>query len=146
MASVLGKDCKLYRNTATWASPSWDEVTNCRDLTLSLEKGDADASTRAADWRRHKVTLIDGRVEFEMVWDNTDTDFIAFKDAFFNGTTIECAVLDGAIDEAGNTGLRSDFEVMSFTRSEALEDVATVSVSLVPAYTDNTPAWYTSTT
>ena len=147
MGAVLGKDCKLYHTAAgTWASPSWDEVTNCRDVTLSVEKDLADASTRAAKWKRHKATLKDGTIEFEMVWDNDDADFNIFRDAFMNDTTIECAAMDGDIDTGGNEGLRADFEVSAFTRSEPLTDVATVAVTLKPAYTDNLPTWYIVTT
>lgn len=144
MAIVLGLDAKLYRNTAVWATPTWSEIDNVRDLTLNVEKGDADVSTRGSGgWRQHAVTLKDGSIEFEMVWDTADTEFTALKDAFFNDTTVECAAMDLAITVTGSQGLHADFNVGDFSRNEALEDALKVSVNLTPARTDNTPEWLT---
>ena len=50
MAKKIGLEAKLYRNTGTYESPSWSEMTNVRDLTLNVEKGEADVTTRGATW------------------------------------------------------------------------------------------------
>ena len=42
MPVKLGLDAKLFQNTGTYATPTWDEITNVRDLTLNLEAGEAD--------------------------------------------------------------------------------------------------------
>ena len=39
MAVKLGRDAKLYRNTVTFATPTWNEITNVKDVTLNLEAG-----------------------------------------------------------------------------------------------------------
>jgi hypothetical protein len=45
-------EARLYRNTADYASPTWAEVTNVKDVTLNLEKGEVDVTTRAnGGWR-----------------------------------------------------------------------------------------------
>jgi len=142
MAIVLGLDAKLYRNTAVWATPTWSLVDNVRDLTTSVEKGDADVSTRGSGgWRQHAVTLKDGSIDFEMVWDTADAEFTALKDAFFNDTTVEMAALDLLVATTGAQGLHADFNVGDFSRAEALEDALKVSVKLSPARTANTPEW-----
>ena len=142
MAIVLGLDAKLYRNTAVWATPTWSLIDNVMDLTLNVEKGDADVSTRGSGgWRQHAVTLKDGSIEFEMVWDTADAEFTALKDAFFNDTTVECAAMDLLIATSGSQGLHADFNVGDFSRSEALEDALKVSVNLTPARTAYTPEW-----
>jgi len=46
MALRLGLDARLYRNTGSYASPTWNFVQNVKDLTLNLEVGEADVSTR----------------------------------------------------------------------------------------------------
>ena len=52
MPVKLGLDAKLFRNTSDYASPTWDEITNVRDVTLNLEAGEADVTTRGnAGWR-----------------------------------------------------------------------------------------------
>ncbi len=146
MGKVLGMDAKLYRNTGTYAAPNWDEVTNVKDLTLNLEKGKADVTTRANDgWRANAGALKEASVEFDMVWDTSDADFTAIQEAYFDNTSIEFLVLDGDVAVAGNQGLRATMDVMSFTRNEALEEALTVSVKIEPTYADNAPDWYTAT-
>ena len=147
MAIVLGLNGKAYRNTATWGSPSWTLVSNIRDVTQNLETGEADVTDRSGGgWRQTAATLKDGTVEFEMLWDTSDANFTAIQAAWENSTTIEMVFLDGVITDAGNEGLRADFSVTNFSRSEALEEAMTISVTLKPSNTANTPTWYTSTT
>ena len=45
MAVVLGLDAVLYRGTA--GTKATTEVTNVKDLTINLESGEADVTTRA---------------------------------------------------------------------------------------------------
>jgi len=144
MAAVLGMNAKLYRNTGTYASPTWTIVSNVRDVTLSLETGEADVTTRAASgWRQSIATLKDAGLEFEMVWDGTDAGFTAVKDGYMNGTNIEFLVLDGDSATSGSQGLRAEMSIMTFSRNEPLEEAVTVSVSAKPTKSDNAPAWHT---
>jgi hypothetical protein len=144
MAIKLGMDAKLYRNTGTYASPTWDLIGNVKDLTLSLETGEADVTTRGnGGWRATVATLKDGALEFEMIWDTEDTDFTAIRTAFLGNTAVEMAVLDGLVATTGSQGLRASFMVTNFTRNEPLEEAITVSVSMKPTYSANAPAWMT---
>jgi hypothetical protein len=146
MAIRLGLDAKLYRNTASGGAPTWDLVGNVRDVTLNLETGEADVTTRGNNgWRATVGTLKDASIEFEMVWDTGDADFTAFKDAFFNGTSIELAVMDGDIATTGSQGLRAVCRIINFTRSEALEEAITVSVTAKPTYSTSPPSWLVTT-
>jgi hypothetical protein len=142
MAVRLGLDAKLYRNTGTIGSSLWSEVSNVRDVTLNLETGEADVTTRGNDgWRATVGTLKDAGIEFEMVWDTEDSNFAAFKDAFFDGTPIELLVADGNMGDAGSQGLRAVCRIITFSRSEALEEAITVSVSAKPTYSASPPEW-----
>ena len=144
MAIRLGMEAKVYRNTGTWATPTWVEITNVRDVTLNLETGEADVTTRAnSGWRATAATLKEASVEFEMVWDTADAGFTAIKDAFFDGESIDLAVMDGDITQNGTQGLRAEFSITSFSRSEPLEEAITVSVTAKPAYSQNAPEWMT---
>jgi len=137
-----GMDGKLYRNTGTYALPSWEEIGNVKDLTLNLEQGEADVTVRAnAGWRATIGTLKDGSIEFSMIWDTGDPGFAAIKDAWFNNTPIEMAVLDGPVDVPGSEGLRATFSVIKFGREENLEDAMMVPVSLKPSYAATPPEW-----
>ena len=86
-------------------------------------------------------------MEFEMVYDSAGTHFTAIKTAFTAGTNIEFLVLDGDNATTGSQGLRAEMSIMSFSRSEALEEALTVSVSAKPTKPSTggaVPAWYTA--
>lgn len=142
MGFKLGLDCKLYRNTGSWESPTWVEVGNARDVTVNLEKGEADLTTRANDgWRATVGTLKDASLDLEMVWDPGDAGFAAVRDAFLNGTVLDMVALDGDIATSGSQGLRAEFSILSFSRNEPLEEGVTVNVTAKPAYSENAPEW-----
>lgn len=135
MAYKLGLDAKLFHGAA--GTTATNEMTNVKDVTLNLESGDADITTRAAKgWRISAATLKEASLEFEMVWDTSDDGFKAVKNAFFNNTAIALFASDGD----GN-GLDADFVVSSFSRSEPLEEALTVSVTCKPTLIDRAPTW-----
>ena len=115
--------------TTANAAPTWDLVGNVRDLTLNLETGEADVSTRGNNgWRATVGTLKDASLEFEMVWDTADSDFGAVRDAFLNNSTVEFAVMDGLITGAGSSGSQQrDCDV----RSQARVDLETTLASIL---------------
>ena len=144
MSVKLGMQAKLYRNSGSYGTPTWVEVGNVKDLTLNLEAGEADVTTRSnSGWRATVATLKDGSIEFEMVWDTSDANFTAIQQAFFNNTPLEFAVMDGAIATAGSQGLRATMSITNFSRNEALEEAIMVSVTAKPTYAANAPQWMT---
>lgn len=152
MGAKLGMLAKLYRlssgTRAAWpvsgAPANLTEVTNVRDVTLNLETGEADVTTRGNNgWKATIATLKDGSIEFEMVWDPTDAGFTALKDAYFNNTAIALAVLDGAKDVVGSQGLWADFSVTNLSREEPLEEAIKAKVTVKPTYSAVSPEWVT---
>ena len=142
MGFKLGMEARLYRNTGTYETPTWTEIDNVKDVTLNLETGEADVTTRANNgWRATAATLKDWSVEFEMVWDTADAGFTAIQEAYFDNTSIEFAVMDGDIATSGTQGLRATMAVTNFSRNEPLEEAITVSVTIKPTYADNAPEW-----
>jgi hypothetical protein len=148
MSRRLGMHARMYRSSTlcTDDTPShyegktWLDFPNCRDVTLNLETGEADVTTRDNDgWRQTLATLKDGSVEFELVWDTTDTNFQAIKDAWLDSTEIAFAIMTGDIETDGEEGLVGNFSVTNFSRSEALEDAIKVNVTLKPSSFNN---WY----
>jgi len=136
MAVVRGKDFKLYRNSDDPYdnSPTWNLVENVRDLTRNLEKALADASIRGSEFRQQVGTLKDLSLDFQMVYDPTDTDLIAYEAAFYSDDNVETLILDGPIDTAGSKGIRFMAQITSFSVNEALVDVGLVDVKIVVGY------------
>ena len=127
---ILGKDAKIYQGAAAAALSALTEMSNVKDVTLNLEAGDTDITTRAnSGWRATAPTLRECSCEFEMVWNPADTGFAAIKAAFLAGTAIELAVLDQARETTGAQGPKGSFAITSFSRKEALEEAITVSVT-----------------
>jgi hypothetical protein len=138
----LGMHAKLYRNTGTYAAPVWAVMPNVKDVTLNLETGEADVTTRGnAGWNATLATLKEGSVEFELVWDTADTGFSAIQAAYFGNAPLEFAVMDGDIMQAGTQGLRATMSVTNFSRKEPLEEAISVSVTIKPTYAEHVPEW-----
>ncbi len=145
MSVKLGLDAKLYYCVAgIGGTPTWTLLGNVKNVTLNLQKGEADVTTRANNgWKATAATLKEGSIEFEMVWDPSDTGFTAIKDAYFNNTLIGMAAMDGAVATTGSQGLWADCAITDFTRDEPLEDAISVKVTAKPTYSANAPIWKT---
>jgi len=126
----LGMDAVMYWGSAAAELAAMTELDNVRDVTVNLEAGEADVTTRAnSGWRATAATLRECSVDFEMVWKPGDPAFEALKDAYLAGTLIELAVLDQDRETAGAQGPKGSFAITSFSRNEALEEGITVSVT-----------------
>jgi len=127
---ILGMNAKIYQGAAGAALGALAEMGNVRDVTLTLEAGEADITTRAnSGWRATAPTLREATAEFEMVWKPGDAGFDAVKNAFLTSTTLELAILDQDKATAGAQGPKGSFSITSFSRNEALEEAITVSVT-----------------
>ena len=135
MATVLGMDGVLYRGVA--GTTATTAMSNVKDVTLALEIGEADVTTRGSGgWELTETTLLKGSVSFKMLWDTEDTDFSAIQTAFFNRTALAFFVTDGS-----GTGLDADFKVLSFSRDEALTEAMSVDVTIKPTRSTRAPEW-----
>ena len=135
MAIVLGLDAKLMRGTA--GATAATEVKNVKDLTLNLESGDADVTTRATKgWKASVATLKEASLEFNMLYDTEDADFTAFQTAYFSNTPLALFVTDG-----NGSGLDADWSITGFSMEQNLEEAVTVSVTAKPTASTRAPAW-----
>ena len=137
MAIKLGLDAKLFRGVA--GTQGTIEVTNVKDVSLSLESGEADVTTRKAKgWKLSVATLKEASLEITILYDTEDEDFLAFKEAYFSNTPLSLFVTDG---DTTAHGLDADFSVTGFTVDQPLEEAVTVKVTAKPTASDRTPVW-----
>ena len=135
MAIVLGLDAVLMRGTV--GSKGTTEVKNVKDLTLNLESGEADVTTRAtAGWRASVATLKEASLEFSILYDTEDTDYNAFAEAYFGNTPLSLFVSDG-----NGTGLDADFSITGFSIEQPLEEALSVSITAKPTASTRAPQW-----
>lgn len=132
----IGLEGKLYYNTGSFDVPTWVEV-KCRDLDLGDSKAEGDISHRGSGIKLSRGTLKEISVEFQMRVKSGDTVLAAFRAAYDAGTPIDCAVLDGSIEEAGNWGYRGPWEVLGFDRHEPMEEGMMLDLTLKPTEDDD---------
>ncbi|MBA3936832.1 MAG: hypothetical protein H0X38_05170 [Planctomycetes bacterium] len=139
----LGLNAVCYFKVGGVASSGdWLPLSTLKDLTLTLEAGEADVTTRAANgWRLKIATLKEASIEGELLYDSADAGFTAVKNAYFSNALIGILALDGPLAVAGNEGLQCDASVLSFTREEKLEDALSAKIKLVPTYSTSPPSW-----
>jgi hypothetical protein len=140
-------EAKLYFCAAgIGGTPAWTEISNAKDVTLTVEKGQADVSTRANNgWKATAGTLKDATIDWDMVWNTSDPGFAAIKTAFMDNTVIGMAVMSGPMTEAASEGLQADCMILSFTRSEPLQEAITVKVQAKPTLSATAPSWINGT-
>ena len=144
MSVRYGLDAKLYYDVAGVAHNTWTEFDKAREVTLALEKGEIDVTTRAnAGWEATAGKLKKASIEFQMPSDPADAGYLAFENCYHSGAVIGIACMDGSIIVAGNKGLKADMKVLKFERAEPLDGVQMISVTLKPTYSATAPSWYT---
>lgn len=153
MAHKMGFDCKLYRNTGTYGSPTWDLVPNVRDATVQMEFDEADSSIRGAlaGAKLTSAALLSLSIEFSMVWDTADTDMLAFRTAAFARTGVDLIALDqtttGGVSPYGQ-GPRAICQLFGLNRPEPINGIVTLDIVAKPCYDDTSAAnsgvaWFT---
>jgi hypothetical protein len=145
-----GKTAKLYRNTATNASPTWVEVPEIRDLDLPMQADQVDDSDRCSNFKKYSQCLVDLGISGNMTYRNGNANCEAIRDALLAGTVIEWAAMDGDITASGTTGIRFFGLVFSADRGQPLTDSMTVALEIKPTYHEESatviePSEYTIT-
>lgn len=138
----VGLEAQLLYGVA--GSTGNTEATNVKDVSLSLEAGSADVTTRAAKgWRVKKATLKEGSLEFDMNYDTEDALCTTVISNFLSGTAMAFFVTDGA-----GTGLDADFTLTNCSLEQPLEEAITLSVTAEPTMIGGTgaraPEWVTA--
>jgi hypothetical protein len=148
-APVLGKDCHLYYNSATHASPTWVEIKKAINVKYKIGKGEAEVTSRETSWKLTKGGLKELEVTFNYrKKQGTDTVFAFLQAKAISGDAAEFWVADGPQAEVGVQGPRAFCEVISLDGSQELENAEEVEFALKPTYHEETnvlvePDWHT---
>ena len=136
----LSINAKLYRNTGTYVSPTWTEMTNVGDLTLGDSFDEANVTRRGSNgFTETEPTLRNLELSFQTFNIAADADFIALLGAHTGRTSLDIAIMDGPIATAGSRGVRANFKVTSFNRNQNLADAQGFDVTMKPCYAENAP-------
>ncbi len=134
MAHQIGLDMKLYYNSSIRATPAYALISNVRDLTGPDSFSEADVSRRASGRKQSEPALRDFSIEFEMVYDATDTAFALIQTRYYARTMIELVLANDLIATSGTEYLRVECKITKFERNEALEGANLYSVVAKPCW------------
>lgn len=146
MGNKVGIDHKLFRNSASFASPTWDEIINCRDLNIPDFFDEVEVRRRGAAIKQFEPGQRELDLTWEMIWDPADTDFTAIQTAYVAKNLIELAFADGAIGTSGTTGsggtagvvfTRVECKIIRWEKQFTMDGAAIVSVQARPCYSNN---------
>ena len=136
----LGLNAKLYRNTGTFAMPTWVEVSNVQDLELGDDMTEFDASVRGGGgFSEAEPTMRNIDLTFNMR-NNDDQHMIALRTAYATRAAVDLQVLDGPIGTNGSHGLRARFKLFEFGKPQNLADGQFVNLRLRPCPNSDGPA------
>lgn len=138
---TIGLNAKLYRNTASYGTPTWALIGNVQDLTANDSMDEADVSTRGSGgFAEAEPTLRTLELSFGMINKPGDADVAAFLAAYTARSSIDIAVMDGPIATAGSKGVRARYKIFQFPRAQELRGAQTFDVMLKPCADSNPPA------
>lgn len=142
---ILGVNGKIYRNTGTYGTPTWNLISNVRDINTPWSFGSHEVSQRGAGgFRQHEPTLIDIEFSMTQIYDPADDDYVALLAAMQARTAVDFFILDQAQATAGSQGPRALFKCHKFERTEGLDAVMEVNMDFKLCYSANNPAWSTT--
>lgn len=134
MATKHGFEHKLYRNTGTFGTPTWDLVANCRDMETPMAFSKNEASIRDKRAKMYAAGQFDWGLNWQMVYDPTDTDLTALRTAFFAGTAVDLMDMDGLIATTGTLGTRALCHLFGLGNPKPLDNISVFDVEAAPAY------------
>lgn len=128
---------KLYRNTGSYGTPTWNEVANAIDVDLGLTKSLAEVKARASTYKKTLAGIKEVTLSFGFLGDTSDADWNVLRDAWAADTVVEFAVADDAIATSGTDYYRAEMHIKEFNYGQKLEEGNTAQVAAELAYTSN---------
>ena len=135
--TICGGEVYFYRETAgTPGTPTWNAVENCGDMSIEDAAEEVKLGLKG-NWPN--FTFMRGAntkgLTFKMLHKlgTSDADFIAFRNAWQNRTTLYVAVSDIEIATEGAQWQKMMVEVMQFSREDPFSAEAAYNVICRPA-------------
>jgi len=128
-------DAKLYYGAAGGTAGTL--ITNVKDLSLKMKKGEAKVDSRASKYSKRKGSLKEIEVEWEMNDDSSDAALAAIIAAFINDSPLAFLIKDAS----DGHGIDGDFEVFGCDREEKLEDAVVYKINVKPCPSTRDVQW-----
>lgn len=132
-----GYACKLYRNTANFGTPTWDEVTALGDVQLNLSWDEFDATMRGDGVKSSEPTLLGIEVTGRIRSDENSTDYTTLETAAYTKALVDVLVLDGTSTVNGSRGVRAEMKIFNWSEDQALGNILFREFTLRPCVSEN---------
>jgi hypothetical protein len=144
MGLTIGLECKAYRNTGTYASPTATEITSVIDVSMNLEMNVATVKSRGNGWEKALGGCHKSPKTIKLLRNNADTDQIAFLAAFIARTMVGLIFADGVFATSGTVYEKGEYLITKYQPGETLEEGTTIEMEVMPyAKSTNDPLWVT---
>ena len=142
-AAKIAIKAKLYRNTGTYGSPTWTELTCISDCSLEAAWDEGEASTRETRMKLALKTMLALGVTCKLrASDSGDAGYTAIIAASVADTQIDILILNGSSTSSSATGFRFTSQVFSANEDQGLGQVVFDEVKFKP--TPNSDGNYNS--
>jgi putative N-acetylmannosamine-6-phosphate epimerase len=145
VAIILGVNAKAYRNTATFGSPTWNEVDNVSNLQIAIATIKAKGRRRTSGmFAQYAITELDVTVSGMSVYDTADADVTAMQAAAVAGTEIDMIFLSGVNTSGAHQGPRISAAFTKWNRNDSEEEFLKIDWEACSGMT-NITSWFTGT-
>lgn len=133
MAAKHGIDCTLARNTGTWGSPTWTELTCVVEVDPPPGWDTTEIKTRASRVKFGAKTMFGLEFTFRVLCDDSDTGYTALMTAFQSLTAdVDLLLIDGPVTTVGSFGFRGHFQIAEGGQPQPPDDVLYRTFKAVP--------------
>lgn len=133
-----GSVAGAYRNTGTYGSPTWTEITSAQGGEIGDQWDFGDASKRVTRAKLYQKTQIDMASKLTLVANPAAADYVAFYGAAQSKTaSLDCLLLNGKISTEGAIGIRSEFQISRQKENQEMGGVIVNNFDLMPIATTN---------
>jgi len=128
----MGIKGKAFRNSGTYGSPTWSEMTTISDVQVNSEWNMANATTRASRIEVQVPTTLTLGWTAKIRNDDDDTNNIALLAAYHGPTAVDFLVLDGDMTTVGNQGYRSYFWIKKYGLDQGVQAAQFFDAEFIP--------------
>jgi len=112
--ALIGRECNLYYNSGSYASPTWTLITRAIDVNLPVAAEYGDVSSRISIFKMQaKSQVVVGPLTFGYRYRQLQTDavFDALRPMTFSNAKVEFAVCDTTIATTGSEYVRATYQL-----------------------------------
>jgi hypothetical protein len=130
---LVGMNAVMYRNTGTYNSVTWDEITSIGDCTVTADWDVVKQALRGNAVALGYKTFLNLEITFKMEASLNAADYVAMRSAFLSRSPVDMLVLNDDKSTNGAWGFRADFLVTSHNEDQGAGAALMPEFKLIPS-------------